>query len=62
MSVAHPGFKSQSRRYFKGLQTMKVLKMLSGIYVTNLNEHLDFYETLLDSKVEYFKYMKLDLN
>lgn len=31
---------------------MKVLKTLSRIYVNDLNEHLDFYETLLDSKVE----------
>ena len=31
---------------------MKVLKILSRIYVNDLDEHIDFYETLLDSKTE----------
>ena len=31
---------------------MKILKLLSRIYVTDLDKHLDFYEALLDSKTE----------
>ena len=31
---------------------MKVLKILSRIYVNNLDDHIDFYENLLDSKTE----------
>ena len=31
---------------------MKILKILSRIYVNDLNEYLDFYETLLGSKTE----------
>ncbi len=31
---------------------MKILKILSRVFVNDLDEYLDFYETLLDSKTE----------
>jgi predicted enzyme related to lactoylglutathione lyase len=31
---------------------MKILKTLSRVYVEELDDHLDFYEKLLDAKVE----------
>ena len=31
---------------------MKILKLLSRIYVTNLDKYIDFYEELLNSKTE----------